>query len=144
MQDKKIVIIGDSPAAYTCAIYLFTANMSPIIIKKDMNLEYSCTFVPGVDAEKAEYNQRCLDQAKHMGITIFEAEKISVVEANNKYTVNYDDKSIESDVLVLDMPLNLKQKENLFIVDSLLLEREAIVVAGVGCMIAFEIKEMIH
>ena len=144
MQDKKIVIIGDSPATYICAIYLHTANICPIIIKKDMNLSYLCTFVPGIEAGKEEYTQKCYEQAKHMGITIFECKTLKVTESNSKYTIKYDDGLIEADIVVADSSLDLRTNDNLFIVDDLLLEREAIVVAGTGCTIAFEIKELME
>jgi thioredoxin reductase len=144
MHDKKIVILGDSPATYTCGIYLFTANLQPVIIKKNMGLDYICTFVPGLDVDKNEYNKKCHDQASNMGITIYNTEKIDISEVNGKFIVKYDENVIECDILVSDMPLSLKSNENLFVVENLLLEKEAIVVAGVGCMIAFEIKDMVH
>lgn len=144
MQDKKIIIIGDSPATYICGIYLHTANISPIIIKKDMNLSYECTFAPGVEAGKEEYIQKCHDQAKHMGIAILEAEIVTASESNGKFIVKHDDKTIECDILVADMPLGLKSNDNLFVIDDLLLEKEAIVVAGTGCTVAFEIKEIMQ
>lgn len=144
MEDKKIVILGDSPATYTCGIYLFTANLQPVIIKKNMGLDYICTFVPGLDVDKNEYNKKCHDQASNMGITIYNTEKIDISEVNGKFILKYDKNVIECDILVSDMPLSLKSNENLFVVENLLLEKEAIVVAGVGCMIAFEIKDMIH
>jgi thioredoxin reductase len=144
MQDKKIILIGDSPAIYICAIYLHTANISPLIIKKNMNLDYLCSFVPGVEGGKEEYNQKCYEQAKHMGITISECSTVTVTEFDNKFTVKYDENTIEGDIVVSDTSLDLKLNDNVFIIDDLLLEREAIVVAGTGCTIAFEIKELLE
>lgn len=144
MQNKRIIIIGDSPATYICGIYLHTANIPVTILRSDMNLDYSCTFVPGVEANKKEYNQKCHDQAKHMGIEVVDGEGVKVTQKDDIFTVSFGSKSIEADIIVSDMSVGLKANDNIFIVDNLILEREAIVIAGTGCMIAFEIKEMVQ
>lgn len=144
MKEKSIVIIGDSPATYICAIYLFTANIKPLVIRKDLSLDYVCTFAPGVEANKEEYNQKCYEQAKNMGIDVMESDKVEVSKDGAKFKISTDSKNVECDILVLDKNTGLKLDENLFIVNDLMLEKEAIVVAGTGCMIAFEIKELLN
>lgn len=145
MKEKSIVIIGDSPATYICAIYLFTANIKPVVIRKDLSLEYICTFAPGVEADKEEYNRKCYEQAKNMGIDIQDASDIEITKDGDRFKMSVDSKAMESDILVLDRNITgLKLDENLFIVSDLMLEKEAIVVAGTGCMIAFEIKDIMN
>ncbi|ELA41729.1 uncharacterized protein VICG_01233 [Vittaforma corneae ATCC 50505] len=145
MAEKRIVILGDSPATYTCAIYLFTANIRHLVIRHSFALDYKCTFVPGLDATRDEYNQKCYEQAKNMGVEIAESNnKCTVTTENGKFLIKYDSNTILADFLVSDVDLDLGNDKNLFVVENKLPEREAIVVAGVGCMIAFEIKEAVH
>lgn len=141
---KSIILIGDSPAIYVCAIYLYTANLFPLIVRTAQNLNYKCTAVPGVDATKEEYNEKCYLQAKNMGIQIEDASKVQVKSDNGKYEVYYNEKSRICKFLVSDVSMNVGSSDCVFVVDDLIYEREAIVVAGTGCMIAFEIKDIIN
>lgn len=143
MLRKKIVIVGDSPATYVCGIYLYTANIQPVIIRNKMGLEYKCTVTPGLDLTKEEYDQRCYEQAANMGLDIREGKSVSVTKKDN-FVVSYDGNTIEADILVTDVSLGLPGSENLYVIESLILEREAIVVAGAGCVVAFEIKDCLN
>lgn len=142
------MIIGDSPATYICAIYLFTANISTLVVRHKLPLEYECTFSPGLDADKDEYTQRCCEQAKNMGIEVIDGDKCVVKNVrtcdSEKYAVDYDGSVVEADFIVVDSEMGQGNDKYAFVVDRMVLEREAIVVAGTGCMIAFDIKEHIN
>lgn len=140
---KKIVIVGDSPATYVCAIYLYTANIQPVIVKTRMCLDYDCNVLPGLDLTKEEYIQRCCEQAANMGLDIREGKNVSVTR-EDRFVVSYDGSIIEADILVTDVSLGLKESDSLYIIEDLILEREAIVVAGAGCVVAFEIKDSLN
>lgn len=140
----SIVIVGDSPATYICAIYLFTANIKPLVVRASLPLEYNCTFVPGLEVGKAEYTSRCCEQAKNMGIEVVEGKECSVKSEDGRYTVTYGTESVTADYLVLDSDMGQGKAERVFVVDQMVLEREAIEIAGVGCMIAFKIKDLLH
>lgn len=140
---KKIVIVGDSPATYVCAIYLYTANIQPVIVKTRMGLDYDCNVLPGLDLTKEEYIQRCCEQAANMGLDIREGKNVSVTR-EDRFVVSYDGSIIEADILVTDVSLGLQESDSLYIIEDLILEREAIVVAGAGCVVAFEIKDSLN
>lgn len=145
MTEKKIVILGDTPATYICAIYLFTANIKHLVVRHNFAMDYKCTFTPGLEATKDEYNQKCYEQAKNMGVEIAESNsRCTVARQDGKFLVNYGSSAILADFLVSDVDLGIGNDKSLFIVQDMLLEKEAIVVAGVGCMIAFKIKETVH
>lgn len=143
--NKSIVIIGDSPATYICSIYLHTANIKHLVIRSPSDLDYKCTFVPAMDNTKEEYNQKCYEQVKNMKINIVETQnKCDVTKEGEQFVIKYDNNTVTADYLVSDIDLKIGNFKNLFIVEEKLLEKEAIVVAGVGCMIAFEIKELVN
>ncbi|KAM0680543.1 hypothetical protein GINT2_001231 [Glugoides intestinalis] len=148
MQEKSIIIIGDTPAIYVCAIYLFTANIKPLVIRKDMGLDYVCTYTPGLEATKEEYNQKCYEQAKSMGVEILDCKSIKVSKNKAAFTVDDGNKTFNADILVTDCGLDgiscENDSDNIFVVANKLLEKEAIVIAGIGCEIAFKIKEIIQ
>lgn len=140
---KKIVIVGDSPATYVCGIYLYTANIQPVIIRSRMGLDYNCTVLPGLDLTKEEYVQRCCDQAANMGLDVREGKSVSATK-KDRFVVSYDGSTIEADILVTDVSLGLQESDSLYVIEDLALEKEAIVVAGAGCVVAFEIKDSLN
>jgi thioredoxin reductase len=143
MQKRRIVIVGDSPATYVCGIYLYTANIQPVIIRNSMGLDYRCTVIPGLDLTGEEYNQKCYEQAANMGLDIREGRSVSATKGD-RFVVSYDGYTIEADILVTDESLGLPGSGDLYVIESLILEREAIVVAGAGCVAAFEIKDCLN
>lgn len=143
MLERKIVIVGDSPATYVCGIYLYTANIQPIIIRSNMNLDYKCTVLPGLDLTGEEYNQKCYEQAANMGLDIREGKNVSVTK-KEKFIVSCDGCTVEADILVTDVSLGLRGSDDLYVIEDLIFEREAIVVAGAGCVAAFEIKDSLN
>ncbi len=144
---KTIFLVGDSPAIYVCAIYLYTANIKPIVLRRNFSWDYTCNVFPGLNLSKTEIDSNCYEQARHMGIKIIESAKFNVFKEQNKYVIELDDTTINADILVADSELNnIKPSESLFIVKERLNNslQESIIIAGEGCKIAFEIKDLIN
>lgn len=143
MKNLKIAIIGDSPATYVCAIYLFTANIKPVVIRNKMKFDYSCKILPGLEANKEEYDQKCYEQAANMGINIIKADtlKVRTNDGQHKYLIEYDNQVIEADIIVTDISLGIDASETMYIVEDMVYSKEAIILGGEGCKIAFHIKE---
>lgn len=145
MKNIKIVLIGDSPAIYVCGIYLYTANVKPLIIRKDLGLEYECTVLPGLRKTKAEYVQSCYEQAYNMKIEIQDAKQLKIESIeNDKFRIEYDGKMVEADIVVSDVSLGIEPSKSVYIVEDRLLANEGIVLGGEGCAIAFEIKDILN
>jgi len=143
MKDSRIVLIGDTPAIYVCSIYLHTANAEHTVIRKDLGLQYTCNVLPGLEASKEEYNQKCYEQVVNMGIEVVSAESVSV-STNGNYLVKYDGKTIEADIVVTDRSLGSPASENMYIVEDRITRKEGIILGGEGCKIAFAIKDKLN
>ncbi|KAH9412160.1 hypothetical protein HK407_01g00520 [Ordospora pajunii] len=152
---KNVVIIGQGPAAYMCGIYIHTANLSPMIIKDSMQQAPSFLGfdkVAGVDGVSTsdEFTNLLEKQARNMSIDIVEDSVICISRTNNAFTVATSNALYESKALVIDsICLEKKYRVSLgdtgvFYTSDKATHNEAIIIAGAGCKVSFDLKEFIE
>ncbi|KAI4290829.1 hypothetical protein PAPHI01_0103 [Pancytospora philotis] len=145
MKEARVFLVGDSPGIYVCAIYLFTANIPITVIRQASSLEYGCRYVAGLPRiTKAEFDERCMQQAKDMGISVLDGAGCSIACRDGVFFIRNGESEHEADYVVLDQELpDLEGQENVFTIESFVQVREAIDVAGAGCKAAFKLKELL-
>ena len=135
---SKIFVVGNTPAAAVCAIYLKTGNYDVTIIKSDSKLKYKVTAVAGVD-EPDNFTDDSYKQCEYLDINVIE-EEVEKVEFKNGYILN--DK-YECDYLVVERDLyNLAGTKNLFVINCRE-NAEGLVLAGEGCKTALKMKDFV-
>lgn len=76
-----------------------------------------------------------------MGIKVVDSGSVSISKDDDTFVIETKEGTIEADILVLDRNnYNISATENLYIIEDEMECREAIVVAGAGCKVAFSIK----
>jgi len=142
MKKLRIAVVGDTPGTYVCAIYLFTANIPLTVVRTATDLEYACGYVPGLAGiSKEEFLESSYRQAKNMGVAIIDAGSVAISRKDGVFVVETGSSTVEADILVLDRNgYGITQTEHLHVIEAEMECREAIVVAGAGCKIAFAIK----
>lgn len=146
MEDKKIIIVGDTPGTYVCAIYLFTANIPLTVVRAAQGLEYDCTSVAGLPgATKESFLADCCAQVRHMGIEVLDGEGVEIKKNGGAFTVTNGGRPMDADILIVDRNVGgFSKQENFFVIeDEMHGYKEAIVVAGAGCKTAFRAKELL-
>lgn len=152
-QMEKAIIIGSSPAAYMCAIYMHTANITPLIIKtRGTDLDFSGSEnVAGVNANTPEEFTALVEaQTRNMGIRVMEDEVLDISRSSNMFKVRTNGEVHETKSLIIDdscMEGKYRQElgnEGVFYTNDRISHREAIVVASAGCKTSFDVKEFIE
>ncbi|KAI5168311.1 hypothetical protein PAEPH01_0024 [Pancytospora epiphaga] len=142
MGERTIVLVGDSPGIYVCAIYLHTSNTPFKLIRKNLSLQYGCQFVPGIPYITAsDFNERCKLQAENMGIEVIQAKEVGIEDCGDTFRVNDGFNTYLTEILVLDNNIySFKPRDNLFVISDSVRVNEAIDVAGSGCKTAFKVR----
>lgn len=139
-----VILIGDSPAISTCAIYIHTANIPVLVLNTPSALAKTCTHIPGRPGVTAEeYRRDCLEQAKAMGITVLDCTALAVQESDDTFMVTINEQTVTGTCLVTDVAEGFPVSKRAFAVASNIQSDEALEVAGAGCRIAFYVKEIL-
>lgn len=151
---QKVVIVGGSPAAYMCSIYVHTANIPPLVVKTHSrsNFDFSgADKVAGVAAQSAEeFTGLVEQQARNMGIAVVEESVQDMFRDGDVFTVVTDAGSHQAESLVVDdwelesRFRSVLGEQDVFYTSDRISHREAIVVASAGCKTSFDIKECIE
>lgn len=146
MKKLDIIVVGDSPGTYVCAIYLHTANVPLTVVAKSLGLEYDCQYIAGIpDISSGEFSERCRQQAANMDIRIIEGPDLEIMYNEDHYTVKIAGKVHRADILILDKnPGDVVHSDNLLLIKDKMTCNEAIDVAGAGCKVAFAVKELLE
>lgn len=139
------MIYGDSPGAYVCAIYLYTANIPVVVIKAPSSLKYNCQYVAGLpDITNPTFNEGCMKQARHVGIEVVDGAGATVALKDGLYTSDVNGVTYSADYIVTDeRNTRFSNANTYFSVEDFIMVPEAIDVAAAGCKVAFEIKEIL-
>ncbi|KHN70404.1 thioredoxin reductase-like protein [Ordospora colligata] len=152
---KNVVIVGQGPASYMCGIYIHTANLSPMIIKDSIQQAQSFIGfdkVAGVDGVGApdEFTNLLEKQARNMGIDVVNDSITCISRANDVFTVVTSNASYKSKSLVIDSACLEKKyraalgETGVFYTSDKITHNEAIIMAGAGCKVSFDVKEFIE
>ncbi|ORE00599.1 hypothetical protein A0H76_2196 [Hepatospora eriocheir] len=147
-----IVLVGNSPATTICAIYLKTANKKVFVIRDDSELGYKTTVLPGYKGTQSEYNNECFRQAINIvgEENYLECKSTEIVVGEKNIIVN--NRKIDFNLLVVDSheTYQINDKNIISVVNFMKdhegltdeVYNEAIILASMGCKIAYMIKEM--
>ena len=141
---KKIIILGKTPAAAMCSIYLKTANIDCSLILYDCNNQYNVTVLPGID-DLANFTNNTFLQAKNLHVPVINKKIQSIYGCNNNhYIITFEDNTQEiGDVLVIESNrFNIENHKTCFNMTSSYHNTiyEAIELAGIGCQVALDLK----
>lgn len=152
--ERKVIIVGGSPAAYMCGIYVHTANISPLIIKTTSrsNFDFSGSDkIAGVNAKTAEeFTALVEEQAMNMGIRVQKDDVVDVRRSDEVFKVYTSNGTYETRSLVIDDRCveekyrSLLGGQGVFYTNDRISHKEAIVVTGAGCKTSFDVKEFIE
>ncbi|CAD24938.1 THIOREDOXIN REDUCTASE [Encephalitozoon cuniculi GB-M1] len=148
---RSVVIVGQGPGAYMCGIYLHTANMSPLIIKAckekpDFSGSGNVVGVKGIQRPE-EFIDLVERQSRNMGINVVEEEVVEIARREGCLEVKTDASVYKTKSLVIDSKAletryrPLLEDNGVFYVSDKAPCKEAIVLAGAGCKVSFDVKE---
>lgn len=145
MSQKRIVLVGDTPGTYVCAIYLHTANIPVTVVRTAVPFEYDCKLVAGLPGiTKEQFLENCYQQVNNMGILVIRTEEAEIATNGSEYTITTSSNTWTADILLVDRNVyGLAKSECLFSIEEEVEAGEAILLAGAGCRIAFYIKELV-
>ncbi|OQS54741.1 hypothetical protein EHP00_1724 [Ecytonucleospora hepatopenaei] len=140
---KNVIIIGNTPAAATCAIYFKTGNHNVTLLECDSQIPYKTTVVGGLE-DPTKFTENSLEQCKWLGVNLIRNCGVKEIKKNNKNILVEltNSTTYESDIVVMERDhwkvTDLKDK-NIFVMD-LKDDSEGIVLAAEGCKVALEMK----
>lgn len=152
---RNVVIVGQSPGAYMCGIYTHTANLMPLIVKgsKGPDLEFSGSEnVAGVAGVRAsgEFIDLVERQSRNMGIEVLDEDVLELSRGDGFLEIKTSSGTHRTRALVIDSAaLEEKYRSSLgssgvFYTSDKTPYREAIVIAGGGCKVSFDVKEFLE
>jgi thioredoxin reductase len=152
---ENIVIVGGGPAAYMCAIYSHTANLSPVVINiaSEQTYEFggSNKVAAVLDCETPrEFSRLVREQSQNMGIRVYDERVIEITRDGVLFSIKTEDSSYTCRALVIDdaeMEDRYKAvlgEAGVFYTSKFVPCREAIVIAAAGCKTSFDVKEYLN
>ncbi|ADM10919.1 thioredoxin reductase [Encephalitozoon intestinalis ATCC 50506] len=152
---RSVIIIGQGPGTYMCGIYIHTANLSPLILKvpgeEEMDFSGAENVVGVKDVqEPKEFISLVESQARNMGIEVLEEEVVEILREDDYFAIKTNAGLHKTRSLVIDSRAlegryrPLLGNRGVFYVNDKVPYREAIILAGAGCKISFDVKEFIN
>lgn len=141
---KKIIILGKTPAAAMCSIYLKTANIDCSVILHDCSIQYNVTIVAGID-DLVNFTNNTFLQAKNLHVPVINKKIQSIYGSNDDhYIITFEDNTCEvGNLLIIESnKFNIENSKTcLNMIDNHSnIIYEGIELAGIGCQIALDLK----
>ncbi|ORD93304.1 hypothetical protein ECANGB1_270 [Enterospora canceri] len=136
-----VVIVGDTPAAAVCAIYLKTANIETVLLRSKSGYEYTCTAVACVD-DLDNFTSNTFKQVEYLGVPVMEETVASITKKDDHFLIKTGETEHVATVVVSETDLfGLSGTANYHVILGGEKKSEAILLAAEGCKTAFRIKE---